>query len=68
MNTTENKKFPTGKIILAAVGWLVILSPFMNYTNVDGEEMLTTSSWLILLVFSYAYWHLILNSRWLNKQ
>lgn len=52
-----------GKIILAILGFILLLSPlnpFIEYKRSGEEEFLTNSSWLVMSVLAILYWVIVL--------
>lgn len=55
-----------GKLILLAIGWILIILPFASWTNIDGEERLTGFTWALIVGISMIYWALVSKSKWMN--
>jgi uncharacterized membrane protein len=61
-NETSNRK-GCGKVILAIVGFILLLSPlnpFIEYKQSGDDEILTNSSWLVMSILSIIYWIIVL--------
>lgn len=51
------------RILLAMVGFVVIISPlnpFIEYKDVGDDEILTNSSFVVMAAISLGYWWIVL--------
>ncbi len=63
MEEEKSKKGGCGKVILAILGFILLLSPlnpFIEYKQIGEDEMLTNSSWLIMVILAIVYWAIVL--------
>lgn len=68
-NKDETKKAGCFKLILAGIGFILILSPlnpFVEWKKIGEEEYLTNSSWLVVTVMVFAYGYFVL--KWLSDK
>ena len=57
------------KLILAGIGFLLILSPlnpFVEWNHIGEEEYLTNSSWLVVTAMLFGYGYLVI--KWLSNK
>lgn len=63
MENENSKKNGCGKVILAIIGFIILLSPlnpFIEYKSIGEDEFLTNSSWLVMSVLAILYWVIVL--------
>jgi hypothetical protein len=63
MENENSRKNGCGKVILAIIGFVFLLSPlnpFIEYKSIGEDEFLTNSSWLVMSILSILYWVIVL--------
>lgn len=66
-NDNKTKKGGCLKLLLAGIGFILILSPlnpFLEWKNIGEEKILTNSSWLVVTVILFVYSYIII--KWLS--
>lgn len=63
MEKDNLKKYSSGKIVLAFLGFILLISPlnpFIEYEQIGEDSRLTNSSWLVMVVLIILYWLIVL--------
>jgi uncharacterized membrane protein len=62
MENEKTSKKGCGRLVLALIGFVLLLSPlnpFIEYKQSGEDEILTNSSWLVMVVLSIVYWAIV---------